>query len=197
MEMDISEDGGVLDLDGLSSVLIACNVSDNIFNNEDIKAKFEKAFTRINCASFVYLPSFKRIRITYDTVQSAIQAKMTMDQLEICNQPLNLYFLTTTETSSNNLLSPPIPEKQFLISPPASPPVGWVQHQEDEPFCFDLVSAVLELAPGQDHKIHEGTNNSPSVVVSVCDEPITPFLGANKSLKKIQQTRRPGVPSYS
>jgi len=196
--MDIlAESDETLQLQGFSSTLIACNVNDTIFTNPGMKEKFEGVFSRINQASFVYLPSFKRVRISYETIKGAIQAKMAMDQLKIRNQPLNLFFLNTplNDDQANNSLQPPIPEKQFLISPPASPPVGWVQKEEDEPFCFDLVSAVLELAPGQDHKIHHGSGSAPSVVVSICDEPILHPLKSGKPSKKIQQTRRPNLPS--
>ena len=198
VEMDLlDESDEALEAQGFSSVLIASNVNSTIFTNPGMKEKFESVFSRINPATFVYLPSFKRIRISYDNIKSAIQAKMAMDQLKIRNQPLNLFFLNnpfSDDQSNNNTLEPPIPQKQFLISPPASPPVGWVQKEEDEPFCFDLVAAVLELAPGEDHKIHHGTASTPSVVVSICDEPVLHPLKPPKPAGKIQQTRRPGAP---
>jgi len=60
------------------------------------------------------------------------------------------------ETVDRHLKPPPL-EKQFLISPPASPPAGWEQCHEKEPTVlpssapdtFELMSrlAALSVAP--------------------------------------------------
>ena len=46
-------------------------------------------------------------------------------------------------------LQPPAVEKNFLISPPGSPPVGWEQIQEDPPnstpLADDLMAALQKL----------------------------------------------------
>ncbi|KAF9583264.1 carbohydrate-binding module 1 protein [Lunasporangiospora selenospora] len=50
---------------------------------------------------------------------------------------------------SRHLLHPPELEKNWLISPPGSPPVGWSQIREDPPntvhLADDLVKALIEL----------------------------------------------------
>ena len=49
----------------------------------------------------------------------------------------------------NHYLRPPANEKNFLISPPGSPPVGWEQIREDPPnatpLAVDLIAALRKL----------------------------------------------------
>ena len=53
-------------------------------------------------------------------------------------------------TLEDSYLHVPPLEKQFLISPPASPPVGWEQPKEDKPVVdYDLLAAMAQLAPGK------------------------------------------------
>ena len=69
----------------------------------------------------------------------------------------------------DSFLQPPPLEKQFLISPPCSPPVGWEQPREGQPVVdYDLLAAIAELAPGQDHELQPSTSLTPSIVVQLC-----------------------------
>lgn len=59
------------------------------------------------------------------------------------------YVKPPESSASSTFLELPKPYKQFLISPPSSPPVGWEAHLEKEPTInYDLISAITNLAPG-------------------------------------------------
>ena len=72
-------------------------------------------------------------------------------------------------------MKPPKAEKQFLISPPASPPEGWKPFQEDGPckeqpgLHFELVARLAALAEGQSHEIIEPSPMAPAIVLHACE----------------------------
>ena len=73
--------------------------------------------------------------------------------------------------NNNNNLKPPPLTKQFLISPPASPPVGWEQTTESHPVInYDLLAAVASLDTSQPYQLHTSAEDAPSIVVHLCDE---------------------------
>lgn len=73
--------------------------------------------------------------------------------ISICNiitLIFNIFKPVTPIDAADQHLQLPAPVKQFLISPPASPPEGWVPRAEGEPLInYDLLAAIASLKPGK------------------------------------------------
>ena len=102
--------------------------------------------------------------------------------------------------NNNSNLKPPPLTKQFLISPPASPPVGWEQTPESHPVInYDLLAAVASLDTTQPYHLHTSAEDAPSIVVHLCDEGEgevedgdgSKFHPLKALPREVTQTRRP------
>ncbi|RXW18187.1 hypothetical protein EST38_g7668 [Candolleomyces aberdarensis] len=113
---------------------------------------------------WVPLPGFGRIIVVYEEDHSAEMAKQhsdpillqaTSDHPEVvlrvfrANRNPIVPPGTWGVVPQTNYLRPPAIEKNFLISPPGSPPVGWEQIREDPPnstpLAGDLMAALQKL----------------------------------------------------
>ncbi|CAG0898408.1 unnamed protein product [Cyprideis torosa] len=161
------------DIDDLPTSLIVANVAEEVFSTTEEKKAFEAFFTKFDeKAEFTYFRSFHRIWIRFTSSVEAVNAKLANHHREIHGHKIGCYFLEALKTSSDSNLKPPKPDKQFLISPPASPPVGWEQEHEAAPIGLDfhLLSAIASLAPGESHQLHEATETQPGIVVHICED---------------------------
>lgn len=182
------------DASDLPNVLIIANVDDSVFDSSQAKMHFEAVFRNFDPdAEIQYLKNFRRARVTFSTSLLAAQAKIQLHEAEICGKRIKVYFAVnlTTEKSSSPHLQPPKPDKQFLISPPASPPVGWESVPEAQPIInYDLLSAIASLKPGEAHELHPPSASQPGIVVHICKDP-----EGFKERPLIQQTKCPERPS--
>ncbi|GJJ11801.1 hypothetical protein Clacol_006039 [Clathrus columnatus] len=113
--------------------------------------------------AFAPVPSFKRIIIVFWEDDAAEKAKLSLNGRELGNEEdtvlLRVYRGSRTrlpnpdEDDNINHLAPPAIEKNFLISPPGSPPEGWEQIPEDPPnavpLADDLIAALRRLQEEQ------------------------------------------------
>ncbi|KAL2825152.1 Calcipressin-domain-containing protein [Aspergillus cavernicola] len=108
--------------------------------------------------SFSPLPSFRRIVCSFHNEGDAIRARKLLDGEALLNRPVRtkIYFgeptplLDSDETGiKHKLLEAPQVDKLFFISPPPSPPHGWVLRTEDPPnkevHASDLAQALAKL----------------------------------------------------
>ncbi|KAF9336510.1 carbohydrate-binding module 1 protein [Podila minutissima] len=101
---------------------------------------------------FAPIKTFYRVFVVYHSTFDAQRAKALLHNTAFEGTTIRVYFGQHTEISidpSRHYLHPPELEKNWLISPPGSPPVGWSQVREDPPnslnLAEDLVKALIEM----------------------------------------------------
>ncbi|OCH88250.1 Calcipressin [Obba rivulosa] len=119
------------------------------------------------------IKAFARVVLVYYLEDAAERAKHECDYLDIgpsenssqtimriYNQEPFIIDQPLVDGVDTNFLRPPPLEKNFLISPPGSPPVGWEQTREDPPnatpLAEDLVRALRSLQLAQEREHHAG-----------------------------------------
>uniref|UniRef100_A0A8C6V9A8 Regulator of calcineurin 1 n=1 Tax=Neogobius melanostomus TaxID=47308 RepID=A0A8C6V9A8_9GOBI len=155
----------------LPNALIACKVPEELYEEGSFRASFESLFRSFDPeVQFQYFKSFRRVRISFSDALAAAEARLRLHKSSFNGREMRLYFAQSVHIGSPRL-EPPKPDKQFLISPPASPPVGWKQSPDPTPVInYDLLCAISKLGPGEKYELHTATPTTPSVVVHVCED---------------------------
>ncbi|XP_072295874.1 calcipressin-1-like isoform X1 [Eucyclogobius newberryi] len=155
----------------LPNALIACKVPEELYEAGTLRVSFESLFRSFDPeVQFQYFKSFRRVRISFSDALAAAEARLRLHKSDFNGKEMRLYFAQSVHIGSPRL-EPPKPDKQFLISPPASPPVGWEQSHDATPVInYDLLCAISKLGPGEKYELHTATPTTPSVVVHVCDD---------------------------
>ena len=170
----------------IEDTLSVLNPPKCIFRDEDNKSKslFESLFREIDSdAVFCYLNSFCQVRIVFSSGQKAKEVLERINGVSFMNETLRLRFTQYVQYGSSNLQ---IPEQDqlFLISPPSTPPIGWVQVREahpSQPNIEEMLQALqVASSTGEPIKLHSGSGNIPSILVHTpCDEEVTPRVGTS------------------
>ncbi|KAH8384093.1 hypothetical protein KR009_012102 [Drosophila setifemur] len=154
--------------DDLPTSIIVTNIHSEVFADPELKLAMEELFrTFSDSATFQWLRSFRRLRVNYDNAIAAANARIKLHQYEFNKKTvITCYFAQPVTPVNNKNLQPPAPVKQFLISPPASPPAGWEPREEGEPLVnHDLLAALASLTPGESHELHPQSEDQPAIIV--------------------------------
>jgi len=110
----------------LSNVLVVCNLSRDL-DTQQLEADFAPFSNGIKELKHVKL--ICTAVVVFQTVEEAIDCRILL------LPKYNIYFGKPIDDDELNLqhLMPPINKKNFLISPPVSPPPGWQPLEEPPP----------------------------------------------------------------
>ncbi|XP_054638478.1 calcipressin-1-like [Dunckerocampus dactyliophorus] len=193
---NVCEEDAMVDVqfNALPNALVAYKVPGDLFNCGHLKANFEALFHSFDPeVQFQYFKSFRRIRMNFSNTLAAAKARLQLHKTDFHGKEMHLYFAQSVHIGSPRL-EPPKPDKQFLISPPASPPVGWEQSQDTMPVInYDLLCAISKLGPSDKYELHTATPTTPSVVVHVCKEELCDSSAQDDSDPNKQQPSRPKI----
>ncbi|KAJ6010843.1 hypothetical protein N7451_002255 [Penicillium sp. IBT 35674x] len=132
--------------------------------------------------SFSPLPSFRRIVCSFYSDKDAITVRKMLEGNLLRHTTPRIYFgeptpiLTEEEMQRTKLLAAPQSDKLFFISPPPSPPHGWMMRNEDPPnkevHAQDLAYALAMLKTDQPEA--EPMSVDPATPVSISSDQRTP-----------------------
>ncbi|OGE51453.1 hypothetical protein PENARI_c013G06670 [Penicillium arizonense] len=134
--------------------------------------------------SFSPLPSMRRIVCSFHTTEDATTIRKMLDGKRLLERNVRprIYFGEPTailDGGRPKLLEAPQVDKLFFISPPPSPPHGWVLRNEDPPnkevHATDLAQALSMLKTDQTQPAPaESFGVDPSTPVSITSDKRTP-----------------------
>lgn len=168
VDSDTEPEADADSFDDLPTSIIVTNIHSEVFASPELKHAMEELFRSFcESATFQWLRSFRRLRVNYDNAIAAANARIKLHQYEFNKKTvITCYFAQPVTPVSNKNLQPPAPVKQFLISPPASPPAGWEPREEGEPLVnHDLLAALASLTPGESHELHPQSEDQPAIIV--------------------------------
>ncbi|KAL3321275.1 hypothetical protein Ciccas_000031 [Cichlidogyrus casuarinus] len=199
----------------LPNQLNIINVPKEVFENSPVKQLFEDLFRSFDSqARFIYLPSFRRVRVVFSNSETAFLARVKTpgwtpngyDQQNgiksffvqfVIKKPKEHIASETdldiveTIPQEDGFLKLPQQTRLFLLSPPASPPVGWAPRVEAEPVVsnFELFAALANLQPNTSHELHPSSQDEvqPSIILTTADA----SDNENQPKVSLQRTRCP------
>ena len=188
--------------------LIVMNPPCGVFADGDNKLRslFQYMFESIDPKVwFCYLKAFNQVRVVFSTEEKAKIAFQQLDGAMFMNEQLKLRQAPEYIKMGSSTLQVPEPDRQFLISPPSTPPVGWRQVREEKPSAPQIedILEALHLTPADPlvpFQLHPGCANTPSILVHAPDSTEEEEHGCHSRVKMsampahLVQTARPPLP---
>ncbi|CAI2163284.1 3505_t:CDS:2 [Funneliformis geosporum] len=163
-----------------TNTLIVANLDRDTFLHENIAKLQDLLELHGKIYKFVPIKSLNRILAIFYQPNDAAKAKTYCDRLEFLTKNIRIYYGQHTpiydEIDNSRHLCVPEIEKNWLISPPGSPPFGWIPIKEDRPnsntLSHDLAHALAHVS--LDSEIQEfsldNTNQDRTILTVVpCD----------------------------
>ncbi|WFD34033.1 hypothetical protein MCUN1_000861 [Malassezia cuniculi] len=193
---------------GASNTLLFANLPPAFFESQELVDSMLALLGAYgHLVSWEPLAAFGRSVAVFATTEEASRVKHALDRLAleyegdgVGNPVLRVFFASDTPLSTlpdgtlcathkldvEQYLKPPPPEREFLISPPGSPPVGWEPVVEGSPntktLAEDLMKALTRLAEQQELEgnslggpmvfVPESRTDIPSVMVHETEDEI-------------------------
>ncbi|WFD06430.1 hypothetical protein MVES1_001775 [Malassezia vespertilionis] len=178
-----------------TNTIMFANLPEAFFESEELVLQLQTLLcTYGHLVDWSPLSAFGRAVAVFEQAHEAANVKYALDRLLLLHEDLptyaydthadcalRVYFCVDTPLvllpdgefvvarsfdASKQYLEPPEPEREFLLSPPGSPPVGWEPQLEDGPnkeaLAFDLIAALQKLLVNSEE--------------TKAEEPVLPFV---------------------
>ncbi|ORX88914.1 Calcipressin [Basidiobolus meristosporus CBS 931.73] len=137
----------------LTNTLIFTNLAKDAFLEENFSNLQSSIEVHGAVTNYAQIKSFSRLLVSFESIEHALQCKLELNGTIFLGEEMKIYFSEynyTTSEPTENMLKLPDNEKLWLVSPPGSPPVGWLQEREEPPnnatLADDLFLALSKLA---------------------------------------------------
>lgn len=160
LHMDFSSLANIKEPTAPTNTLILTNIPENIFNDNLLDMLRELVESIAPVEAWIPLRSFTRVVATFKTSDEAVDVRMAVDGQCLLGQNIKIFY--GNAQPRHTLLEVPALEKNWLISPPGSPPVGWTQIREDPPIKHEELYAALAT-------LEETSSTGPKIVVHLSE----------------------------